>query len=113
MYGLVLNGESISVPIASLVVHCHLFQTKPELLGKPYRVESGVSSDSLRVCVGSIGGAAAEISDANVRDLSQLCDEFKFIELAKIVGDWQEQHALRIWSRLDWTGGFNRKLVRC
>jgi hypothetical protein len=27
------------------------------------------------------------IGDANVRHLSQLCDEFKFIELAKAVGD--------------------------
>jgi hypothetical protein len=30
-----------------------------------------------------LGDAVAEISDANVRDLSQPCDEFKFIELAK------------------------------
>jgi hypothetical protein len=76
------------------VAKCHLFQAKPELLGKPYRVESGVSSDSLRVFVGAIGGAAVEISDANVRDLSQLCDEFKFTELAKTVGDWQAEHPL-------------------
>jgi hypothetical protein len=70
MYSLVLNGESISVSIFSLIAKCRLFQTKPELLGKPYRVESVVSSDSLRVFVGALGGAAAEISEVNVRDLS-------------------------------------------
>jgi hypothetical protein len=38
--------------------------------------------------------SAVEISDGNVRDLSQLCDEFKFTELAKTVGDWQAEHPL-------------------
>jgi chromosome segregation ATPase len=94
MYSLVLNGEPLSVSMPSLVVHCHLFRTKPELLNKPYRVESAVSSDSLRVFVAAIGGAAAEISNTNVADLSQLCDEFKFIELAKRVGDWQAEQPL-------------------
>jgi hypothetical protein len=93
MYSLVLNGESISVSKVSLFTLCQLFQTKPELLGQPYKVESSVSLDSLRVFVGAIGGAVAEISDANVRDLSQLCDEFNFIELAKTVGDWQAERA--------------------
>jgi hypothetical protein len=93
MYSLVLNGESISVSKASLFMHCQLFRTKPGLLGQPYRVESSVSLDSLRVFVGAIGGAVAEVSDANIRDLSQLCDEFNFIELARTVGDWQAEHA--------------------
>jgi hypothetical protein len=45
---------------------------------------------------GAIGGAVAEISDAKVRDLSQLCEEFKFIEHAKTVGNWQaEQPVIR------------------
>jgi hypothetical protein len=94
MYSLVLNGEPIDVSIVSLMAKCHLFQTKPGLLGEPYRVESRVSSDSLRVFVGAIAGAAAEISDANIRDLSQLCDEFKFIEFATTVGNWQAEHPL-------------------
>jgi hypothetical protein len=67
MYSLVLNGEPISVSIASLFVNCHLFRTKSDLLKTPYNVESGVSSDSLRVFAGAIGGAAVEISNANVR----------------------------------------------
>jgi hypothetical protein len=94
MYSLVFNGETINVSIASLVATCHLFQTKPGLLGQPNRVESGVSPDLLRVFAGAINGAAAEISAANVRDLLQLCDEFKFIELAKRVTDWQVEHPL-------------------
>jgi chromosome segregation ATPase len=92
MYSLVLNGEPINVSIVLLITKCHLFQTKPELLGKPYTVESRVSSDSLLMFVGAIDGAVPEISDANVRDLLQLCDEFKFIELGKAVGDWQVKH---------------------
>jgi chromosome segregation ATPase len=68
-----------------LVAKCGLVQAKPELLGKPYKVESSVSMDSLR-------GFAGAISDANVRDLSQFCDEFKFVELAKTVRDWQAEH---------------------
>jgi hypothetical protein len=94
MYSLLLNGEAIGVSIVSLVTKCRPFQTKPELLSKPYRAESAVSSDSLRVFVRAISGAAAEISDANVRDQSQLCYEFNFIELAKTVGDWQMEHSL-------------------
>jgi hypothetical protein len=94
MYSLVLNDEPINVSIVSLMTKCSLFQTKPELLSKPYKVESGVSPDSLRMFVGVIGGAVAEISDANVRDLSQLCDEFKFVELEKTVRDWQAEHPL-------------------
>jgi chromosome segregation ATPase len=46
------------------------------------------------VFISAIGGAVAEISDANVDDLSQLCDEFKFMELAKRVGDWQAEHGM-------------------
>jgi hypothetical protein len=92
MYNLVLNGEPISVSIASLIGKCRLFRTKPEVLHKPYKVESSVSLDSLQRFVGAIGCAVVEISGANVRDLSQLCDEFKFIELGKPVGDWQAEH---------------------
>jgi hypothetical protein len=69
------------------VAKCGLFQTTSDFLGKPYRVESRVSLDSLRVFVAAIGGAVAEISEANVWDLSQLCGEFMFTELAKTVGD--------------------------
>jgi hypothetical protein len=78
----VLNDEPISISIGSVVVQCRLFQTKPSLLGKSCRVESHVSLDSLWVFVAAIGGDAVEISDANVRDLSQLCVEFNFMELA-------------------------------
>jgi hypothetical protein len=55
------QDESISVSIASLVAHCHLFQTKPGLLHKSYKVQSRVSLDSLRAFVGAIGGAVAVI----------------------------------------------------
>jgi hypothetical protein len=94
MFSLVLNGEPISVSLVSLITKCHLCQTKPELLSQPHRVQSRVYSDSLRVFIGAIGGAVAEISDANLGDLLQLCDEFKFVELAKRIGDWQAEHPL-------------------
>jgi hypothetical protein len=38
--------------------------------------------------------AVPKISDANFRDLSQLCDEFELVELAKTVGDCQAEHPL-------------------
>jgi hypothetical protein len=88
MISLTLNGESFSVSIASLVAKDQLFRTRPRLLGKPYRVESLIALDSLRVFI----GAMAEISNPNARELSQLCDEFKFIELAKTVQDWLVEH---------------------
>jgi hypothetical protein len=91
MYSLVLNGKRISVSMVMLVARCQLFQARPELLSKPYNVESGVSLDSLRVLLDALDGVVVEISDANVRDLSLLCDEFKFTALAKTVGDWQAQ----------------------
>jgi hypothetical protein len=75
-----------------LVGKCRLFRTKLELLGQPYKVKPSVSMDSMRAFVGAIGGAVAEISEANVRHLSQLCGEFEFIELAKTVGNWQAGH---------------------
>jgi hypothetical protein len=93
MYSLVLNSEPISVSIVSIMAKCCLFQRKPGFLGKLDRVESAISLDSLRVFV----GAVAEISDGNIRDLSQLCDEFKFkfVELAKTVGDCPNVGAVR------------------
>jgi hypothetical protein len=36
----------------------------------------------------------AGVNNTNVRDLSQLCDEFAFTKLAKIVGDWQPERVL-------------------
>jgi hypothetical protein len=66
IYSLVLNGEITSVSMGSLSPKCRLVQTKSEFLSQSYRVESGVSSDSPRVLVGALGGAVAEISDANV-----------------------------------------------
>jgi hypothetical protein len=92
MYNLVFNGEPVGVSKIPLVAKCRPFQMMQGLLGRPHKVESSVSMDSLRVFAGAIGGAVAEISNANVRDLSQLCDEFKFIELAKTVRDWQVEH---------------------
>jgi hypothetical protein len=94
MYSLILNDEPVSVSIVSLMVKCGLFQTKPQLLSKPYRVESRVLLDSLRVFVGALGDVVPEISDANARNLSQLCDKFKFDELAKTVAEWQAEHPL-------------------
>jgi hypothetical protein len=68
MYSLLLSDEQINVSIASLVVHCRLFQTKPELLGEHYRVESRASSDSLRMFVGTVRRAVAETGDATARN---------------------------------------------
>jgi hypothetical protein len=70
MYSSVPNGRPFCASMASLVAKCHLFQTKPELLGKSHKVESSVSSNSLRMFAGAIGGAVAEIKDANVQELS-------------------------------------------
>jgi hypothetical protein len=69
MYNPVLNGEPISVSIASFVVQCRLFQMKSERLNKPDRGESGAWSDSVREFVGALGGGVAETRDANLRDL--------------------------------------------
>jgi hypothetical protein len=117
MSSLVLNGEPISVSILWVMAKCRLFHTKLEVLSKPNRVESGVSSDSLQL----FGGAVAEISYANVRDLSQHCHEFNFIELEKTVRGWQPEHPLidpEIRDELDLVGAaltndLNRRLVPC
>jgi hypothetical protein len=66
----VLSEERINISITLLVGKCHLFQTRPKLLSKPYKVELSVSVYLPRGFVGAIGGEAAEISDVNVRDLS-------------------------------------------
>jgi hypothetical protein len=55
MRSLVLNNELIGVSIVSIMAKCGLFQANPKLLDEPYRVESTVSLDSLRVFVDAIG----------------------------------------------------------
>jgi hypothetical protein len=55
-----------------------------ELFSKPSKVNSGVSFCA--GVVGVLGNAVVGTSDANARNLLQLCSEFKVIELAKIVG---------------------------
>jgi chromosome segregation ATPase len=41
-----------------------------------------------------IGGSRAHITDANVRDLSELRDKFQFSKRAKMVRDWQVERSL-------------------
>jgi hypothetical protein len=88
MHSLVLNGEPIKASMVSPVAKFRLFQTKPKLLSKPFRVESTVSSNSLLAFVDAIGGAVPRSPTRT----SQLCDEFEFTESAKAVGEWQAQH---------------------
>jgi hypothetical protein len=100
MDSLVPNDEPIGASKASLVTKCRLFQTKPELLSKPYRIDFGVWSGSRRVFFAVISSPIAETRGANVRDLSQLCGEFRFIELATRIGEWQmEDPLIGAWIR--------------
>jgi hypothetical protein len=90
MDSLVLNDEPINVFRVSLSTKCHMLQTAPKFFSKSDRVESGVPSDSLRLFV----GAVAEMNGRDLRDLSQLCNEFSFMEFAKTVGNWQSKRSL-------------------
>jgi hypothetical protein len=87
----VLNGQPARILLGPLVMSCPIFQTKPTLLAKSYDVQSRVSLGSLQVFIGAISGSEAAITHDNVRDVSLLCEDFKFAAPPKTISEWQRR----------------------
>jgi hypothetical protein len=67
----------IDNPMGKFVMSCHLFQTSPAFVLKPYSMASGTSTPSMPVVVGGIDSAeVAPTSDS-------VSDRFEFKDLAK------------------------------
>jgi hypothetical protein len=90
MYELVLDGDSVSVPMVPLIANCRLFQEDRTLIARPhYNVRSRVSAASFRVFCGAIDGRDPDITDGNASDLALLCGELKFTRLSEAVAGWR------------------------
>jgi hypothetical protein len=73
---LLLNGAVFRVPSLALRQVCTKFATNP--LPAQYPVRSQVSSELLEKFQSALEGEAIEVTKANFKELSALCDEFGF-----------------------------------
>jgi hypothetical protein len=78
-----LHSEEIfTIPALQAITKCSLFQNNPTLLVSPYRVQCPVSLSTFREFLSALEGNAIKITETNIRDLQQLCEEFGFSELS-------------------------------
>jgi hypothetical protein len=97
---LVHPRETINISVRTLIRTCDLFGDDPALTASPYHVTSQVSLSVFREFVSVLEGADVTIKNNNFRSLSQLCDEFRFRELAAQLSRFRE------------SGDFNEDAVR-
>jgi hypothetical protein len=69
-------------------VKCQTFIDHPDLLIAPYKVQSQVAVSLFEHFVHIIGGATPIITAGNASDLLLLCKEFRFVELAERVSEF-------------------------
>jgi hypothetical protein len=72
----------LQVPAPLLISKCDLFGDDPGLADFPYHLKSRVSASDLRAFVSALEGTAVKVTHDNFRGLSQLCEEFRFRDLA-------------------------------
>jgi hypothetical protein len=74
--------ETFKIPVLQVINKCSLFQNNPSLLGSPYRVQSSISLSIFREFLSALKGNSITITDTNLTELHQLCEEFGFSELS-------------------------------
>jgi hypothetical protein len=84
----VLGDEMFWVQRVNLLVNCHKFLEHPDLLLAPYKIRSAVAVASLKQFVQVIEGSEPHITRSNASDLSVLCEEFGFVELAERMSEF-------------------------
>jgi septal ring factor EnvC (AmiA/AmiB activator) len=82
------------VAIVPVVTNLQLFQEKPELLTKAYRIQSSVNPDVFQPFAEAISGHEIEIKDDNVEDLVRLSNELGFASLAMRCSKFQGQNRI-------------------
>jgi hypothetical protein len=65
------------------MMQCNLFADDPVLLCAPYKVRTPVSVDDFRQFVSALEDTDVEVTNANFRGLSLLCEEFRFAALSE------------------------------
>jgi hypothetical protein len=85
---LVLCDQTFSVGRTNLLMKCHKFLDRPNLLNAPYKVQSAVTAASFEHFVDVIEGSRPHVTASNASDLSLLCDEFGFVELGQQVSEF-------------------------
>jgi hypothetical protein len=73
--------ETFTIPTLQMMTKCSLFQKNPTLLVSPYRVQSPVSLSIFREFISALEGNVITITDTNLTELQQLCEEFGFSEM--------------------------------
>jgi hypothetical protein len=74
--------ETFKIPVLQVINKCSLFQNNPILLISPYQVQSSVSLSIFREFLSALEGNSINITDTNLTELHQLCEEFGFSELS-------------------------------
>jgi ABC-type lipopolysaccharide export system ATPase subunit len=74
---LVRPRETLKVQVWKLLRECNLFGEDFQLLNAPSAVQPPVSVGELRQFVPSLEEKDVEVTNANIRDLFLLCDEFR------------------------------------
>jgi hypothetical protein len=87
---LVHPHETFHVSAQLLVLKCDLFGDNTILITVPYNVTSHVSLRDFQEFVSALEGATLTIKNNNFRAISQLCDEFRFRDLAAELSRFQE-----------------------
>jgi hypothetical protein len=72
---------TFNIPSGQLILNCELLVNDFDLLSSPYRVQSPVSFDSLRLFLDAIKGDDIPLELESLSDLDLLCDEFGFQQL--------------------------------
>jgi hypothetical protein len=72
---LVIGGDAFSASKEAMLNVCRKFQEDPDLLARPYRVQSRVTAPYFRLFADAIasGGANTEITPGSLSDLDSLC----------------------------------------
>jgi hypothetical protein len=73
--------ETFKILTLYTMTKCSLFQNNPTLLVSSYRVQSLVSLSIFWEFLSALEGNAINITNPNLTELDQLCDEFDFSEL--------------------------------
>jgi predicted RNase H-like nuclease (RuvC/YqgF family) len=87
---LVHPDTTLQVPGKLLVSKCDLFLDDPGLAAFPYHLKSHVSLSDFREFVSGLEGTTVKVTNSNVNGLWQLCQEFRFQELAGQVSHIRE-----------------------
>jgi hypothetical protein len=68
---------------------CNLFEKDPTFSDSPYRVQSPVSLSIFCTFVSALEGNAINITDRNLTELTQFCEEFVFTEIAAKLSEFR------------------------